>query len=253
MATKEDFKKLPDQSGIYLIKNPISNKYYVGQAVNIQNRFCSNHYYDYKNENNSSYNAKLYQAVRKYGGWDVFEVSVLELCSKELLDEKEIYYISLYDSYAKGYNSTKGGQYVSEKLFSDETEEKRRQTREQNQSLKGENHPRAKLSNDEVIQIRQRYIDGEDLNHIYIDYQNLYSKSVFADIVYGRTYKSVGNIPKKENIRHTNGKLTANQVREIRRLYHEEHKSQKIIGEIYNMSQSAIGHILQGKTYKHVQ
>ena len=30
MATKEDFKKLPDQSGIYLIKNPISNKYYVG-------------------------------------------------------------------------------------------------------------------------------------------------------------------------------------------------------------------------------
>lgn len=253
MATKEDFIKLPAKSGIYLVKNPISGKCYVGQAVDIQNRFCSNHYYDYKNPNNSSYSAKFYQAVRKYGGWDIFEVSVLELCDKELLDDKEIYYIAQYDSYYNGYNSTKGGQFISEKLLSEETEQKRKDTREKNQSLKGENHPRAKLTNDEVIQIRQRYIDGEDINNIHKDYSHLYSRSVFADIVYGRTYKNVGNIPPKENIRHTNGKLTDKQVREIRRMYKEEHISQRAIGEIFNMSQTAIGHIIQGKTYKHVQ
>ena len=253
MATKEDFKKLPEQSGIYLVKNTINNKCYIGQAINIQNRFCSNHYYDYKNENNSSYNSKFYQAIRKHGGWEMFEVKVLELCDKEQLNEKEIYYIDLYDTYRNGYNSTKGGQFLSEKLFSKETEEKRQITREKNKSLQGENHPRAKLSNDEVIQIRQRYIDGEDLKDIYQDYTDLYSKSVFADIVYGRTYKKVGNIPSKENIRHTNGKLTDKQVKEIRRLYHEEHKSQRIIGELFGLSQSAIGHIIQGKTYKHVK
>jgi hypothetical protein len=81
-------------------------------------------------------------------------VSVLELCDKDLLDEKEIYYIAQYDSYYNGYNSTKGGQFMSEELLSEETEQKRRNTREKNQSLKGENHPRAKLTNDEVIQIR---------------------------------------------------------------------------------------------------
>ena len=30
MATKEDFMKLPTKSGIYLVKNPISGKCYVG-------------------------------------------------------------------------------------------------------------------------------------------------------------------------------------------------------------------------------
>lgn len=42
---------------------------------------------------------------------------------------------------------TTGGSYFAPKIFSKETEEKRKKTREQNKSLQGENHPRAKLSN----------------------------------------------------------------------------------------------------------
>jgi predicted transcriptional regulator len=36
-------------------------------------------------------------------------------------------------------------------------------------------------------------------------------------------------------------------------MYKEEHISQRAIGEMFGMSQTAIGHIIQGKTYKHVQ
>ena len=72
-----------------------------------------------------------------------------------------------------------------------------------------ENHPRAKLSNEEVFNIRQRYIDGESVNEIYQDYQHLYSnQDTFKRIVLGQSYTTVGNIPTKEQIRHTNAKLT---------------------------------------------
>ena len=99
-------------------------------------------------------------------------------------------------------------------MFTKETELKRIKTREKNQSLKSEKHPRAKLTNEEVRAIRQRYIDGESISEIYINYNNLYKNiNTFKRIVLGKTYIDAGNIPKKEDIRHTNAKLTANEIR----------------------------------------
>lgn len=43
---------------------------------------------------------------------------------------------------------------MSPNILSQATEEKRAKTREENQSFVGENHPRAKLSNEEVLSIR---------------------------------------------------------------------------------------------------
>lgn len=51
----------------------------------------------------------LYQAIRKYGV-ENFSFEVLEECDTSLLDEKEVYYINLYNSYKEGYNATLGGQ-----------------------------------------------------------------------------------------------------------------------------------------------
>lgn len=54
-------------------------------------------------------NYKLYNAINKYGV-DNFYIELLEDdISADDIDEKEIYYISLYDSYENGYNSTRGG------------------------------------------------------------------------------------------------------------------------------------------------
>ena len=48
-----------------------------------------------KNSTKSDYSYPLHQAMRKYG-CDSFELDVLEKCNEELLDAREIYYISKY-------------------------------------------------------------------------------------------------------------------------------------------------------------
>jgi group I intron endonuclease len=56
-------------------------------------------------------NRYLYDAIRHYG-WDTFSVSIIETCSsKEELNEREIYWITILKSNDKnfGYNMTEGG------------------------------------------------------------------------------------------------------------------------------------------------
>ena len=49
------------------------------------------------------------RAIHKYGR-DKFHITLLEECPIDLLNEREKYWISFYDSYNNGYNLTKGGQ-----------------------------------------------------------------------------------------------------------------------------------------------
>lgn len=244
---------LPKSSGIYKIENLINKKVYIGQSNNIYKRYHFHHKSDCFNKNSPAYNFQIYQAIRKYGIQN-FSITVLELCDIDKLNEKEIFWINYYDSFKNGYNRTSGGQNWSENIHSLETEEKRKLTREKNDSLKGEKHPRAKLSNDEVINIRQRYINGETVEDIYKDYYKKYQNvGTLKRIIFGQTYKEVGNIPKKENIRYTNAKLNANQVREIKKRYKEGNTSFAKLRKDYGVTAGAIGGIIQGKSYKHIE
>lgn len=249
----KNIKQLPKESGIYMVTNTINNHVYIGQSKNIYNRFNNHHISEYKNEKSSCFNTKFYRALRKYG-LENFVVSIIELCPVEELNQKEIYYIEKFNSFHNGYNSTAGGQNFSENIHSQETEEKRKITREKNGSLKNENHPRAKLTNQEVVKIRQRYIDGESVSQIYEDYKHLYNNiATFRRIILGSTYVSAGNIPNNEQIRYTNAKLTDTQVREIRSKYQPGKTSYAKLGKEYGVTAGAIGGIIQGKTYKHVK
>lgn len=49
------------------------------------------------------------KAIRKYGK-DNFTIELIEEVKVDKLDEREVYWISFYDSYNKGYNCTLGGQ-----------------------------------------------------------------------------------------------------------------------------------------------
>ena len=248
----KNIENLPATTGIYLVENLLNHKKYIGQAKNIKQRFVKNHKYDYKNPNNCNYETKFYQALRKYG-LDNFKVEVLQLCEEEELDRLEVEYIDKYDSFINGYNSTKGGQFWSPNIHSEETEEKRRITREKNKSLMSENHPRAKLTNQQVWDIRQRYIDGESIKEIYEDFKDLYSnQQTFKRIVLGQTYITVGNIPNKEQVRHTNAKLTDVQIKEIRNSYKKGVISYRELGEKYNLSDSSLAAIIKRETYKNV-
>ena len=46
--------------------------------------------------------------MRKYGK-DNFLIELIEECPNEMLNDKEIYWISYYNSYYNGYNASLGG------------------------------------------------------------------------------------------------------------------------------------------------
>lgn len=88
--------------GIYKIENKINGKCYIGQSIDIYRRWRS-----HKNTIGQS-QYPLYLAMQKYG-LDSFIFTVLEECSIEHLDEREIFYIEKFNSYYNGYNQTLGG------------------------------------------------------------------------------------------------------------------------------------------------
>ena len=97
--------------GIYKITNQVNGKVYIGQSVNIERRWKEHKKEAFK-ESSSNYNYPLYQAFRE-DGLETFIFEILEECLQEELNQKEEYYISLYESYSvdhsKGYNQTPGG------------------------------------------------------------------------------------------------------------------------------------------------
>lgn len=92
-------------SGIYLITNTINGLQYVGQSIDMVQRW-SQHKSTAKNVKET---ADLYQAMRKYG-IENFTFKILEECDKSQLNEREIYWINYYDTFYHGYNMTHGGQ-----------------------------------------------------------------------------------------------------------------------------------------------
>lgn len=93
--------------GIYKIENKINGKVYIGQSIAIKTRWQQ---HKYEAKSNKS-NAPLYLALRKYG-IENFSFEVLEECSQELLNEKEIFWIAHYKSNDRdfGYNVLADGQ-----------------------------------------------------------------------------------------------------------------------------------------------
>ena len=91
---------------IYLIKNNINGKCYVGKTLKSPRERFSEHLYDaYKP---TEENRPLYRAIKKYGK-DNFSLHVLEECTDGLASEREIWYIKKLKTYAHGYNATIGG------------------------------------------------------------------------------------------------------------------------------------------------
>lgn len=92
--------------GIYKITNLINQKSYIGQSINIYSRWQDEKFRAF-NPQSSEYNKTLSRAFRKYG-LENFSFEILEECEQNLLNEKEMYYITLFDSYFNGYNETTG-------------------------------------------------------------------------------------------------------------------------------------------------
>lgn len=93
---------------IYRVTNKINGKVYIGQTIqSLKDRWyrhCAK-----KNLSKAEMNMHIKRAIFKYGK-ENFDIEVLEECDSSMLNERERYYISYFDSYHNGYNSTPGGQ-----------------------------------------------------------------------------------------------------------------------------------------------
>jgi group I intron endonuclease len=111
--------------GIYKLTIP-SGRSYTGQSVNIEDRFI-----EHKKEARTCFNSvilkspsKLRSAYKKYS-WNQVVKEIIEICSPEQLNEREVFYIILFDTFNNGLNSTSGGD--SNFTRSEETKNKLRE------------------------------------------------------------------------------------------------------------------------------
>lgn len=87
--------------GIYKITNP-KGKIYIGQSVNIEDRKSQ-----YKHLSKYSLGRKIFNSIKKYG-WDKHQHEIIEECSLDLLDDREIYWGGYYEVLTKGLNLALG-------------------------------------------------------------------------------------------------------------------------------------------------
>ena len=122
--------------GIYAIKNKVNDRFYIGQSANVRRRI-SQHFSALRGGYHC--NTALQQDWDTYGE-DKFESLLLEECSQEELESKEMYYIEKYHSFTNGYNKTRGGIGPHGQIFSAETHQR---MRDSHHDYRRANHPQA--------------------------------------------------------------------------------------------------------------
>lgn len=104
-------KKFPEilqdktKTGIYKITNLETDECYIGQSVDIYKRWCDHCKCGLGID--TPVGNKLYKAIQEYG-LENFTFELLIECSSSELNEKEKYFIKLYEADTFGYNSTIG-------------------------------------------------------------------------------------------------------------------------------------------------
>ena len=135
---------------VYLITNKLNNKKYIGVAKDFNQRM-----YQHSIGHDSSH-SYIDKSILK-NGWENYECAIIDNYSndeeRKILEQK---YIKLYHTHCSegGYNLTWGGEDV---CFPD---------------TKGENNPRAQLTEEDVKNIRNRRMNGERMSSVYEDYKD---------------------------------------------------------------------------------
>lgn len=215
--------------GIYKITNMVNGKSYIGQSRDIERRW--------REHKNSKDDATIHRAFRKYGIAN-FTFEVLEECSAEELDQKEIEYIAKYNSYKKGYNSTLGGQ----KNFVGPT---------------GEKHSQAKLLQYEVNKIYEMLQSGQTVSEVTKLFPQI-SKSTISMINQGHIWKKEGYTYPLSN--QTVGSIGSKNPRALvdeetvmeMRTYYVSHSFQETKDKYQYLKPSTVRAIVYGESWKNL-
>ena len=218
--------------GIYKITKKENNKSYIGQSNNIERRF---------QEHKTKKDIPIEIAIQKYGV-DASDFEIIEECSLEELDRREIYWISYFNTFKGfGYNCNPGGG-----------------------NNRGENNGRTKLTNNDVAYIRECYDEHLRRKDVYEQFKDKISFDAFASIWDGTTWKDIKTEVYTEDNKNfykyhaTDGeksekaKFTNEEVIQIRKRYITE--DARSIYEDYKdrCNYQTLQQILWGRTYKNL-
>lgn len=227
------FDSFKNICGIYKL-NFKNGKSYIGLSSNMQQRFITHC--------KSTDNLPVHIAIRKYGLKEE-NIEILEKfgeIDRELLQERERYWIKYYDTYNCGYNLTQGGDGAAEGIL----------------------NPSAKLNQDQIDNLFQELID----NKIFIkDLAQKYniSAEAISEINQGKRYFNTKySYPLRPDTRFTseqmkgiNGinkeasKFNQKELDEIIRLLKESKVSLESIAKQFNCCTTTISHINNGIHY----
>lgn len=229
--------------GIYMITNKLNNKKYIGQSKHIFKRWYEHYLESIKDREIN--NTVIHKAIRA-NGIENFNFSIIEICEIDKLDEREKYYISLYNTTIEngGYNISHGGGVPN---------------------IAGEKNPSSKLTNSDVFEIREMYKNKISKREAYKNYSHIVSINTFADVWTGKTwnnihmdvYTEVNKKYQKNNfdriVNHVRS-VSDNEILSIRNLYNEGNLSKS---EVYNMfsyiNPNTFNDIWYNRTFKNIQ
>lgn len=221
--------------GIYKITKKENGKAYIGQSNDIKRRFSEHQSRGEKSR------IPLDVAIQKYGK-DAFTYEILEECSLEDLNEKETYWIKFYDTVRNGYNCSYGG----------------------DQQSIGSQNGKAKLTEEDVINIRIAYDNHKRQKDVYEKYKNKVTYSTFQTVWQGKSWSHImPEVFTKENKNYyiyqnslgsngSNAGLTDEEVIKARERYVNE--PAKDIYKDYQdkMKYQTFQAMLWGRTYKNL-
>lgn len=148
--------------GIYKITNKATGKSYIGQSNDITRRFKEHQTVGEKSR------IPVDIAIKKYGK-ESFLYEILEECNIEELNQKETYWINYYDTVNNGYNCNIGG----------------------DQQSIGESNGRAKLTEEDIKNIRIAYQEHKRQKDVYENYKQKISFNHFQNIWQGKVWKHI--------------------------------------------------------------
>jgi len=206
-------------TGIYIIRNKINNKIYVGSAIDVKKRWRDHKWYLKENKH---HNPHLQASYNKYGLENFKFILELE-CNKINLIGNETNVIQKYDSKNRnyGYNINDPRQIFTGHKCSDELKQK------SSERMVGENNPMyGKI--------------GEE--HPKYQYKLSEEKR-----------KKLSKLAKNRKGEKSNAsKLTDEIVLEIRYIYKTKLCNQTELGKICNVSQITISDIVNRKRWTHI-
>lgn len=236
-------------SGIYKIKNTINNNFYIGSALNIRKRW-NIHISDLRRGKHHS--EHLQNAFNKYGE-SAFEFSVIEICNKyELILMEQKWIDELNPKYnmcpkAGSPLGTKHGKetrakiglYHKGKIISED------QRKKISYAVRGDNNPRANLSNSDVIQIRHLWDSGMSPKDLSLKFDA--SKSTINAIISGKSWSHLPLCRKPPSNRGSH--LSDKDIQEIKRLGSLGRLPQEFIGKMFRIKQAQVSRIIRGESW----